>query len=214
MAGLADRVAALLPDWQIASATLAKEGALDAAVARAGREALIYPLFMTDGWFTRTTLPKRLCNDAAPILSPLGTDPTLPDLARDWLVQELGQRGWSAEDTCLIIASHGSGKSRNSARDTELFADALTARMTFGDMRIGYIEETPFLGDVVFDTGAKTICLPFFAAKGGHVLEDIPEALDLADYPGIRLTPIGTHPHIPTLIANAIQSGAERTEAA
>lgn len=214
LAELTARVAVLMPDWRVTSATLAKDGALDAAATEAGPGALIYPLFMTDGWFTRTTLPKRLGNPDAPILPPLGTDPALPELAHRLLVHELEQRGWTAAETCLIVASHGSGKSRNSARDTEKFAAALSARLSFSDLRIGYIEEAPFLGDVAFDTGAQAICLPFFAAEGGHVTDDIPEALDLAEFPGARLAPIGTHPDIPGLIVEALKSHAARLEAA
>jgi sirohydrochlorin ferrochelatase len=214
LAELTVRTAALMPDWRLRSATLAKDGALDLAVSDVGRDALIYPLFMTDGWFTQTTLPRRLGNAEAHILSPLGTDAALPDLARRWLTQELRDKGWQAADTTLVIASHGSGKSSNSARDTRKFADALKALMTFADTRVGYIEESPFLGDIVFDIPDNAICLPFFAAAGGHVTDDIPEALDLADFRGLRLAPIGTHPEIPALVADALRTAAQRLEAA
>ncbi|MDK3073324.1 CbiX/SirB N-terminal domain-containing protein [Sedimentitalea sp. JM2-8] len=214
LADLTARVAALMPGWRLASATLAKHGALDAAVAEVGRDALIYPLFMTDGWFTQTTLPKRLGAAQAHILAPLGTDPSLPDLAVHWLAEELRTRRWQARETTLIVASHGSGKSRNSARDTRRFTDALTAAMPFADVRTGYIEESPFLGDIVFDLPEQSICLPFFAAEGGHVTDDIPEALDLADFRGLRLAPVGTHPAIPALVAQALHAEARRLEAA
>ncbi|MFD3191492.1 CbiX/SirB N-terminal domain-containing protein [Sedimentitalea sp. HM32M-2] len=214
LADLTEQVAALMPGWTLDSATLAAPGALAAAVERAGPKPLIYPLFMTDGWFTRTTLPDRLGDTGGPILAPLGTDPALPDLARDWLAVELRQRGWTMAETCLIVASHGSGKSRNSARDTERFVAALAERTGFAEIRTGYIEEPPFLGDVVFDTGDLAICLPFFAAGGGHVVEDIPEALDLAEFPGLRLPPIGTHAGVPALIAAALQAAAQSGVAA
>ena len=136
--------------------------------------------------------------------SPLGVDPALPALACRWLTAELASRDWSASDTCLVIASHGSGRSRNSARDTERFSNALGEQMSFAEIRTGYIEEPPYLGDLVFETGPQAICLPFFAAGGGHVQQDIPEALDLASFDGLRLYPIGTHPEIPTLIARAL----------
>ncbi len=214
LAELTAHVAALMPGWSLSSATLAASGALDAAAEAAGTGALIYPLFMTDGWFTQTTLPKRLKGRNVRILPPLGTDPTLPDLACNWLAAELQNRGWQMRDTCLIVASHGSGKSRNSARDTERFVTALAERTGFADIRTGYIEEPPFLGDVAFDTGSRAICMPFFAAGGGHVVEDIPEALDLADFEGARLPPIGIHPQVPHLIAAALLSEAKQVNAA
>ncbi len=213
LAELTARVGDHLPDWRLHSATLADKGALDRALEGCDAQPLIYPLFMTDGWFTQTLLPKRVGARAARILPPLGADPALAGLARDLLRETLDAQDWKAADTCLIIAAHGSGRSENSARATRTFADALGNLMTFGDVRLGFIEEPPYLGDVVFDTGAKTICLPFFAASGGHVTDDIPEALDLADFPGPRLAPIGTHPGVPALIAAALQLAAnERVE--
>ncbi|MEO9778984.1 MAG: CbiX/SirB N-terminal domain-containing protein [Sedimentitalea sp.] len=206
LAELAARVAALLPDWSIVSATLAKSGALEVAVEKTGTDALIYPLFMTDGWFTRTMLPKRLGREDAYILPPLGTDPALPDVATAYLEAELAQRGWVANKTHLIIASHGSGKSRNSARDTERFVEALAGRMQFADIRAGYIEEPPFLKDAAQIETTQAICLPFFAAQGGHVIDDIPEALNQAGFGGSRLDPIGTHPRIPSMIAAALRA--------
>lgn len=210
LAELAARVAAVLPGWTIASATLATPGALDRAVKKTGADALIYPLFMTDGWFTRTMLPQRLGRADTHILPPLGTDPALPDVATEYLGAELARLGWLAKDTCLIVASHGSGKSRNSARDTERFALALATRMQLAEIRSGYIEEPPFLKDAAQAGGTQAMCLPFFAAEGGHVMQDIPDALDQAGFSGLRLHPIGTHPRIPAMIAAALHDGGRR----
>ncbi len=201
LAVLRDQLRDLLPDWQILSATLAAPYALQAALDLAGPDPLIYPHFMTDGWFTKTALPGRIAPVKARMLPPFGVDPGLPGLAVRWLTQELAQKGWAASETCLIVAGHGSGRSRNAARDTQAFANAVQARMGFGDLRLGYIEEPPYLGDAVVNAGERAICLPFFAARRGHVLDDLPEALDQADFTGLRLDPIGLHPEVPNLIA-------------
>ncbi|MBK0327649.1 cobalamin biosynthesis protein CbiX [Rhodobacteraceae bacterium F11138] len=211
---LCQQVAALLPGWSLFSATLAKPGALDAAADAAGPGTLIYPFFMTDGWFTRTRLPQRLKGHDATFLPPLGTDPALPGLARDRIGGELAQTGWHSGQSRLIVASHGSGKSRNSARDTGRFVTALSAMTSFAEIRTGYIEEPPFLCDVARHAGPQAICLPFFAAAGGHVASDIPRALDRADFTGLRLPPIGTHTAVPQLIASALQRGRTRTATA
>ncbi|MEY8828428.1 CbiX/SirB N-terminal domain-containing protein [Sedimentitalea sp. XS_ASV28] len=206
LAELAQRVAGNLPGWTVRSATLAKTGALEAAMQQCRATPVVYPLFMTDGWFTRTMLPKRLGGAKAHILPPLGTDPGLPDLAAGIIRGELGKRHWHAAETCLVVASHGSGKSRNSARDTENFLGALSGQMQFALARAGYIEETPFLKDAArFDTD-QAVCLPFFAARGGHVIDDIPQALDEAAFRGVRLAPIGTHPEIAAMIAAALRN--------
>lgn len=201
----AARVATALPDWHISAATLAKEGALDAALEEAGPQPLIYPFFMTEGWFTGDNLRNRLSNaPKARILRPFGVSPDLPDLAVDLLRDVLATRCWKASDTQLFIAGHGSGRSPNSARDTHAFAKALANRLTFAEQRVGFVEEPPYLADQATGLGAQAICLPFFAMILGHVIDDIPEALDAVGFQGVRLAPIGCAHRVPQLVADTL----------
>lgn len=203
--GFTARVAAALPGWHVEAATLAKDGALDRALDTAGAQPLIYPLLMTEGWFTGDNLRKRM--HAAPearILRPLGVSPALPDLAADLLHGVLATHGWNACDTRVFIPGHGSGRSPNSARDTRAFSDALAERITFAENRVAFIEQAPYLADQAVGLGPRAICLPFFAMRLGHVIDDIPEALDTADFAGVRLDPIGCAPGVPQLVADAL----------
>jgi sirohydrochlorin ferrochelatase len=203
------RVAALLPDWHVGAATLAKDGALDGALDAAGERPLIYPLFMTEGWFTGDNLRKRLHTAPdARVLRPLGVSPALPDLAANFLREVLAERNWAAGDTQLFIAGHGSGRSHNSARDTRAFANALAQRITFAEQRVGFVEEPPYLADQAAGLGQQSICLPFFAMTLGHVIDDIPEALNATGFEGVRLDPIGCAPAVPQLVADALSSEA------
>lgn len=203
---LGHKVAAALPGWHVGSATLAKPGALEAALEDIGPCPLIYPMFMTSGWFTGEELLKRLDDRHARVLPPLGRDPGLPDMAAGLLREVLQREAWQAQDTRLFIAAHGSGRSRNSARDTQHFAKRLTGLMSLAEIRVGFVEEPPYLADMAFDLGSKAICLPFFAANGGHVTDDIPEALDLAGFQGVQLAPIGCAQAVPALIARALET--------
>lgn len=214
MAALAARVADHLPDWQLSSATLAHEGALDVALAGGEDVPFVYPLFMTDGWFVRSALPKRLGDAPAHILPPLGVEPGLPALVVDALNAVLETRGWTAPDTHLLIASHGSGRSPNSKQATEAFVEVLRTGIHFGGIQTGYIEEAPFFGDVAMDSSAQTLCLPFFAALGGHVKDDVTDALAAADFKGPLLAPIGTFDAIPAFIAESLRKAARAQVAA
>lgn len=206
LAQFAARVAADLPDWQVRAATLAKPGAFEAALAASGSAPLIYPFFMTAGWFTGDALRKRLVTAPdAQVLPPFGTDPALPAFTADLLRGVIADQGWEMAQTRLFLAAHGSGRSPNAARDTQAFATALAPLLPLQEIRLGFIEEPPFLADQAFDLGERSICLPFFAARGGHVIDDIPEALDLASFRGLRLDPIGCAPGIPALIARALE---------
>ena len=57
--------------------------------------------------------------------------------------------------------------------------------------------------------GPGAVCLPFFAAQGGHVTQDIPAALAEAGFQGRVLPPLGLDPRVPALIAAAISAGRE-----
>ena len=203
-----------MPGWQVKSATLANPGALDTALAAAGDTPLVYPLFMTDGWFVRSALPKRLGQAKARILAPLGTDPDLPELVKSRLDNVLRGRGWQAGETSLLVASHGSGRSARSKEATEAFVAALSAQTEFKAVQTGYIEQDPRFDAVARGCIGQALCLPFFAAYGGHVKEDITEALAAARFNGPLLDPIGTFPAIPALIAQGLRRAAQSQAAA
>ncbi len=185
---------------------MAHSGALDQALDRAGGTPLIYPLFMTDGWFVRSVLPKRLGDVPAHILPPLGVDPELVNLVTNALNVEMSRRAWAPCDTHLLVASHGSGRSPKSKEATETFVERLSERIGLAGLRTGYVEEAPFFKEIAQGNPDQTLCLPFFAAYGGHVKEDITEALSEADFKGDLLNPIGTFATIPGLIANSLRS--------
>ncbi|WP_421999811.1 sirohydrochlorin chelatase [Roseovarius mucosus] len=204
LANFAAKVAQALPGWHVGSATLAKPGALEAALLEAGPGAHVYPYFMTGGWFTGDALMQRLEGSRAVVLPPFGLDPGLPGLAAALLTDTMAARGWQAPEVRVFLAAHGSGRSKQTARDTQGFAEALAAVLPLAELRVGFVEEPPYLADQAFDLGATAICLPFFAAKGGHVLDDVPEALDLAAFQGVLLDPIGCAPGAAALVARSL----------
>ena len=63
-------------------------------------------------------------------------------------------------------------------------------------------------GEVAKRAPEQALCLPFFAAYGGHVKEDITEALEEASFEGPLLDPIGTFASIPAFIAKSLREAA------
>jgi len=207
---LAGQVNLRLPDWEIGSATMAAKGALQHATIR-HPSAAIYPLFMSDGWFTGTALPKRLVErDQNDLLSPLGMDSGLPAIALEVLTHQLVAQNWKMSKTCLIIAAHGGRNSKNPAKAAHKFTDAIKGISNFADVRLGFIEEQPELSDVAVNAGEHAICLPFFASNGLHVLDDIPTALKTAGFEGVLLDAIGHAAQIPDLIARSLKQAAQQ----
>jgi sirohydrochlorin ferrochelatase len=201
LARLAAEVRALLPGWRIGSATLAEPGAIADSVGPAA-QGVVYPMFMAGGWFTRVQIPARLAAAGAPVgqggwqvLEPFGCDPAVHDLCVE-LVRRAGA-------TDAILAAHGSFKS-TAPSDIARHVAGRIARETGARAAAGFIDQDPQLASL---GGFEGICLPFFAAEGGHVTEDIPQALAAAGFRGRILPPVGLDPRVPGIIAAAILRG-------
>jgi sirohydrochlorin ferrochelatase len=212
LAQLALKVAAELPDWRIASATMAAKGTLERQLEQRP-EAHLFPLFMADGWFTGTALPQRLIRQTT-VLRPLGLDDGLPEMAAAVLRNEIGQRGWDVAQTDILVAGHGGLNSRNPAKATRRFAAGLQSLLPLRSVRAGFVEEAPKLDEVAADMGRYSLCLPFFAAKGLHVRRDIPALLQQGGFQGDLLDPVGLAAEIPALIARALRDAQRQEKAA
>lgn len=194
---LAAEVGALLPGWSVGAATLAEAGALARAVA--GRPGgVVFPMFMAGGWFTRVQIPQRLAEAGATgwtVLEPFGCDPAVHDLCVT-IVRETGADR-------VILAAHGSFKSSVPSQIAVHVAGRIEAE-TGADVAAGFIDQDPRLASL---TGRDGVCLPFFAAGGGHVSDDIPAALAEAGFTGRILPPVGLDARVPRIIAAAIGAG-------
>lgn len=195
---LALRVQALLPGWDVRAATLAEDGAMTRGVA--GRaQGVVFPMFMAGGWFTKVQIPKRLAEAGAvvgpggwTVLEPFGCDPAVHDLCVA-LAREAG-------GTRVILAAHGSFKSPVPSDIARHVAGRIGAEAgVVADT--GFIDQEPQLSGL---SGGAGVCLPFFAAEGGHVSDDIPAALQQAGFAGRILPPVGLDERVPGLIAAAI----------
>ncbi|MFT3690380.1 cobalamin biosynthesis protein CbiX [Paenirhodobacter sp.] len=197
MKTLAEQVAVGL-GMPVRAATLAKPGALEAT----GTEpALVYPLFMAEGWFTRRELPRRLSGRSVRILPPFGLEPELPELVRHIVLTAAKSHGIDPRGSDLILAAHGS-RVPSRAKDTTFTMAAFLRRSTpFWRILPAFVEEPPHIADVAA-LSRGGLCLPFFALRAGHVLNDLPTAL--AGFAGPLLPPVGEHPDVPALIARSL----------
>lgn len=198
LARLAGAVMGLLGGRRVGSATLAEAGAVGREVARLGPGGLVYPLFMAGGWFTRIQIPARLAEARAvgwEVLEPLGCDPAVHALAVE-IVREAG----AGE---VLLAAHGSFKS--TVPSDVAYHVAGVIRAGVARVEAAFIDQTPQLADAR-GFGPDAVCLPYFAAAGGHVSVDIPAALAEAGFQGRLLPAIGTDPRVPAIIARAIMA--------
>ncbi len=209
MHALAARVAPHLPGWRVRAATLAEPDALRTALQGLD-DPLTFPLFMADGWFVRSLLPRRLVDAGAAgarILEPFGLIPETAALAVSVLHETLAARHWQAGGTVLVLAAHGSGRSPYPADAARALQSAIAMEIAFAESRLGFIEEVPELVEVAEGAGARALCLPLFVARWNHVEDDIPAALHAAGFTGITLPPLGCDSRVPALIARAVVAG-------
>ncbi|HSF95847.1 MAG TPA: CbiX/SirB N-terminal domain-containing protein, partial [Thermohalobaculum sp.] len=195
--------------------TLAAPGALEAALGRlrSGARLLVFPHFMADGWFSTEELPRRLRKAGAgefAILPAFGLDPAVHrlclGLARDAVAAHApGTAG-------LLLAAHGSPSDPRPAAAAYQAAKFLEASGTFREVRVGFIDEAPYLADAA-RMASPAVCLPYFAGRAGHVETDVPQALAKADFPGRLLQPVGFGPLVPGIIAAALARAATRRAA-
>ncbi len=190
---LAIQVGARLPEWQVIAATL--------ATGLPAHHGLVFPMFMSGGWFTRTALAQKLAavGGAGRILEPFGCDPALHDLAVQIVEQAVGD----IQGAEILIAAHGSFKS-TAPSDVAFHLARRFLGLGAGRAEAAFIDQDPQLIHVT-GFGPQAVCLPFFAARGSHVAQDIPQAL--TGFAGRILPHLGGDARVPALIANAIVAG-------
>lgn len=202
LADLAREVAAFMPGWDVRSATLSTPGRLE-LVAEDG--ALIYPFFMSQGWFTTKVLPQRLGDIAAQITAPFGLDPALAPLAADAMRAETETRSWPLDQVDILLAAHGSARGRHAAAAAFKFAKALSLALPGPRINCGFVEQSPSIAAAAALLPTQSLCLPFFAQAGDHVRDDVPTSLAEANFPGSTLPVLGALPGVAQLIANALR---------
>ncbi|MCW8843807.1 MAG: cobalamin biosynthesis protein CbiX, partial [Rhodobacteraceae bacterium] len=116
-------------------------------------------------------------------------------------------------ETALLVAAHGSAVSQKNAETTMTLTDHLEKSLGFKSACAGFVEQDPFLGDVALDLG-QAICLPFFALRAGHYIDDVPEALASAEFSGPVLPPFIEWPQTVSLIAESLATQIAQHEAA
>lgn len=211
IAFLAAKVQALMPGWRVRSATLAEPGALAREVAGVRGAGLVYPLFMAGGWFTATHLPARLAEAGGEgwrILPPFGLDPGVQALTLRLAQEAAARRGVIPADMAVLLAAHGSFRSAAPSEVAFAMAARLRDEAGFARVEAGFIDQSPRIVEVAAGMPPGSLVLPFFAARGGHVVDDLPQALAEAGFAGAVLPPVGLDARVPGLIRRALREAS------
>jgi sirohydrochlorin ferrochelatase len=171
-------------------------------------KVLIYPFFMSNGYFVDRILPERLIGtaltDIAEIMTPLGLEERLPKIMLNSTLEAARSKNFSPEESSLLVVGHGSKYGRASAASTENMAANLAALSQFSRVSTAYLEEHPFLHSVLTAERNPLVIAGFFAGDGMHAHEDVPVAIEETGANAVYTGPIGTHPAISDLICKSI----------
>ncbi len=196
-------------------------------------EAYVVPLFISEGYFTQTVIPREL-GLHGPIsqvngtnykyCKPVGSHPNMTEalLTR---ARETAP-GIKEEETSLLIVGHGTSLNENSALAAKNQAELLAQRTNYAAVLNTYMEEPPLITDWHKLTGTPNVLVvPFFIADGLHSYQDIPVMLGMESEPteaaskravfrdnprqlrGRQLyyaSAIGTEPHVADLVLDLI----------
>jgi sirohydrochlorin cobaltochelatase len=188
----------------------------------------IIPLFMCDGYYTRTVIPKKLKLEGSRTYrdgglltygSPIGVHPGMADILRHRALETCSAAGWDPSGTRLMVIGHGSPKSSASAEVTHRHAAEIRKQSEFISVDCVFIDEPPRIEDWLLDLpaeGPPVVLAGFFAADGLHSSLDIPGWIEAREErtgsrQGARLRytgAVGADERVTALIAASIGSEA------
>jgi sirohydrochlorin cobaltochelatase len=154
------------------------------------REVYVVPNFISEGYFTRTVIPRELELGGAETeriggqlwkyCEPVGSHDSMTGhlLAR---AREIAP-GIAEKETSLLIVGHGTSLNDNSAVAAKEQAEKIRGLDRYAAVLNVYMEEPPLVSD--WPSLTKTpnvVVVPFFISDGLHSFEDIPALLGIDD---------------------------------
>src|SRR2546423_749896 len=152
------------------------------------RDVYVVPNFISEGYFTRTVIPRELELTGAETerpngqmwkyCAPVGNHDSVTGHLLD-RAREIGP-GLSEKETSLLIVAHGTSLNDNSAVAAKEQAQKIRALERFAAVLNVYMEEPPLVSDWVNLTKTRNVVVvPFFISDGLHSYEDIPALLGI-----------------------------------
>jgi sirohydrochlorin cobaltochelatase len=152
------------------------------------RDVYVVPNFISEGYFTRTVIPRELeltgpttertGGQTWKYCKPSGNHGGMTDLLLQ-RAREVAPDILAAETTLLIVG-HGTSLNDNSAVAAKRQAEMIRARNDYAAVLNVYMEEPPLVSDWLALTQTRNVVVvPFFVSDGLHSHEDIPVMLGI-----------------------------------
>ena len=185
------------------------------------REVVVVPVFISNGYFTRTVIPREMRLDGPVTLrdgqrirytGPVGADPSLSDV-----IIERAREAGATEDDAIAILGHGTRRDSESEKNVYAMAERVRAARQFAEAGAIFLDQEPGMLDMLEIFRARTVVVvPLFIADGWHVGQTIPADLDLEGAEtrkGGRIVryaqAVGTHPSVAAVIERLAGGGEQ-----
>jgi sirohydrochlorin cobaltochelatase len=142
----------------------------------------VVPLFISEGYFTRTVIPRELELQGAHTrregrtihyCDPIGSHPRMTEVLLR-RAREVAPNT-PTEATSLFIVGHGTDLNDNSARAAKEQASKIRSLGAYAQVISSYMEEPPLIADWdKLSNHPNVVIVPFFIADGLHSYQDIP----------------------------------------
>jgi sirohydrochlorin cobaltochelatase len=155
-------------------------------------EVYIVPNFISEGYFTRTIIPRELELEGPLTLrdgkvlrycEPVGNHASMTSVLLE-RARETAP-GVPGDRTSLLIVGHGTRLDDNSAKAAVHQAALLSAKGLYAEVLPAYMEEPPLVSDwATMTSSPNVVVIPFFISDGLHSYQDIPVLLGIREEVG------------------------------
>jgi sirohydrochlorin cobaltochelatase len=152
------------------------------------REVYVVPNFISEGYFTRTVIPRELeltgsetarhPGQTWKYCEPVGNHESMTE----HLLERAAEiaPGVPEKETALLIVGHGTSLNDNSAVAAKEQVEKIRRLGRYAEVLNVYMEEAPLVSDWATLTKSENIVVvPFFISDGLHSYEDIPALLGI-----------------------------------
>jgi sirohydrochlorin ferrochelatase len=175
-------------------------------------DVIVYPLFLSDGYFTRIVLARlleeaeqRLGGCSIKTLPALGFDPGLAELIVIKAASAAQTRALAVKQTTLVLLAHGSSKLSASRAATERLAQLVRKHCPFNGVRVAFLEEPPFLGEIASEVAGPIVVVGLFSGNGLHGTRDVTQLMTaLGRYDAVFAGNVGSFAELADLVTAAV----------
>ncbi|MCH8253241.1 MAG: hypothetical protein IID36_12385 [Planctomycetes bacterium] len=160
----------------------------DAVAACASDEIIVVPFFASEGYYTRSVLPRELglgdgANDTGRtvrLARAVGTHRGWCDRLAGVVDGVLAARGIASAATTLLLIGHGTRRHADSAKSVELLTSSLKRLGCVRDVQCCFLDQEPGIDSAVDRVRTEEVlAIPFLVANGVHAAFDVGSRLGL-----------------------------------